>query len=348
MLQLSTRLPWPRFSHHAARTLQPAVLAPQHQRRRTQSKHHYAKSSAMTSEPRRRQRGYVPIGVATLDIKKTSWRERDSRTASARGQVVGRRGEGGWEESERASEQGRQPLKIGQPHGNRPHENNAGPACREPRVVINLSHPRAGSNGGVGAHTCRPPCCLRARSRPPASPVPPYPPQHIPGALESGRDLVGIRGLKHPRHLRSVVAGHVRSCSLHLRDTPQMNTHPGILARRAPAPGRSERARDRSPVCAAGAGSTRRRSDARAALLTHLGQQAQHFDAILHVARASKRRTRVISGRAGAVGTRPTPRACPLAARATGVLRGRCCVRRLQSLCSAGRWTVQSVVGALL
>ena len=164
-------------------------------------------------------------------------RERDSRTASARGQVVGRRGEGGWEESERASEQGRQPLKIGQPHGNRPHENNAGPACREPRVVINLSHPRAGSNGGVGAHTCRPPCCLRARSRPPASPVPPYPPQHIPGALESGRDLVGIRGLKHPRHLRSVVAGHVRSCSLHLRDTPQMNTHPGILARRAPARG---------------------------------------------------------------------------------------------------------------
>ena len=93
----------PRFSHHAARTLQPAVLAPQHQRRRTQSKPHYAKSSAMTSEPRRRQRGYVPIGVATLDIKKTSWRERE--TAGQRAREDRWWGGGGKGGGKRASEQ---------------------------------------------------------------------------------------------------------------------------------------------------------------------------------------------------------------------------------------------------
>ncbi len=175
------------------------------------------KSSAMTSEPRRRQRGYVPIGVATLDIKKTSWRETDRETASAREEVAGRGVGRGGEETERASEPGRQAVKIGQSHGNRPHENDAGLACRESRVLIILSHPLAGS---YAIHTtCRPSCCMRTCLRPPASPVPPYSLRHFPGAL--GRDLVGIRGLKHPRHFRSVVACHVRSCSLHLRDTPR-------------------------------------------------------------------------------------------------------------------------------
>ena len=66
-------------------------------------KHHYVKSSAITSEPRRRQRGYVPIGVATLDIKKTSWRERE--TAGQRAREDRWWGGGGKGGGKRASEQ---------------------------------------------------------------------------------------------------------------------------------------------------------------------------------------------------------------------------------------------------